>query len=381
MKNTKHKNIKDLLSFIGQCLALNDTPEFKQEIIAQFSTGEIQHDDFIFLSSNHFILPVIFLNFEKYGLLNIFPSDYTEHLNYIYKLNKKRNNEILNQIDEINLLLSSENIIPVYLKGTANLLDNVYSDVGERMIGDIDLLVQHEDFLKTAKLIMSLGYKNDKPVYTDVTTLKHYPRLYKTDVPADIEIHRVPVDIRFSKHFNAASVFSNKKKISDKLNCYVPSDEHKVIINFIHSQLGDSGHRFKLVSLRNLYDLFLLSKRTNASSVIDQTEEKNKIIIYFGFLSRIFKTKNIIITSENRSSERYYKIYDWFMVHPKQHHWYILIQKMYELLFGRFLAQPGKFIFQKTVRRGTIERIKDPQWYKRFINRIKNFYFNFIHRK
>ncbi|MCF6332949.1 MAG: nucleotidyltransferase family protein [Draconibacterium sp.] len=374
-------NNKDLFYFAAQCLALDEHPYFRETIISSFSSGEVNLDDFIFLCSNHFVLPALYLIFKKYNLLNIFPDYYIDHLEEIYKLNKKRNLEILQQINEINLALETENIIPVYLKGTANLLDNVYSDVGERMIGDIDLLVQDKDYLMTAELILNLGYKNDKFIYSDVTALKHYPRLYRTDVPADIEIHRVPVSIRYSRNFNTKLIFQNKEKIHDRINCFVPSNEHKVIINFIHSQLSNSWHRFKQVSLRNLHDLYLLSKRVDIYSVVNKTEEKSKIIIYFGLLSRIFNLKIDFVQNENSRTKRYYKSFNWLLNHPKKHHWFILIQKIFELIFFRLLAQPDKIIFQKSIRKGTFERITDLRWYRSFIYRTKIFYSNYIHRK
>ncbi len=142
-------NYKDLFYFAAQCLALDDHPEFRETIITSFSGGKAELDDFIFLCSNHLILQAIYLNFKKHNLLGIFPVIYREHIAGIYLQNKKRNLDILQQVEELNLALAAENIIPVYLKGTANLLDNVCSDVGERMIGDIDLLVQDKDYLKS----------------------------------------------------------------------------------------------------------------------------------------------------------------------------------------------------------------------------------------
>ena len=62
----------------------------------------------------------------------------------IYGLNRERNIQILQRIDDITAELNKKNIQPVFLKGTANLLDGLYSDLGERMIGDIDFLVKEQ---------------------------------------------------------------------------------------------------------------------------------------------------------------------------------------------------------------------------------------------
>ncbi|MBK5245622.1 MAG: nucleotidyltransferase family protein, partial [Eubacteriaceae bacterium] len=153
----------------------------------------------------------------------------SSHLENIYELNKKRNLEIIQQVDQINTILKHENISPVYLKGTGNLLDQLYSDPGERMIGDIDLLVKEFDYLKTIDTIISLGYNYEKRELASNVLPKHFNRLYRQDVPADVEIHRVPVNILFSGKFNTEMIFANRIPAQGKEDCYVPSTEHRII--------------------------------------------------------------------------------------------------------------------------------------------------------
>ena len=50
------------------------------------------------------------------------------------------------------------NIKHIFLKGTALLLSNVFEDIGERMIGDIDFIIQHKDEEKIKKV---LEYNNN----------------------------------------------------------------------------------------------------------------------------------------------------------------------------------------------------------------------------
>ena len=165
-------------------------------------------------------------------------------------------------------------------------MDNLYSDIAERMIGDIDLLVQEHDYIKAINLVMGLGYKNNALIFVDINSLKHYPRMWRQDVPADIEIHRVPVTIKYSKQFSTDLIFQCKKAIPYRENCYVQIDEHKVIHNFIHSQLCNSGYKYKITSLRDLYDFHLLSKRVNLDKILLQVEEKRKANIFFDFANQ-----------------------------------------------------------------------------------------------
>lgn len=371
---------KELFYFAAFCLAPDAHTEYRETVISAFSSRKVSLDSFIALCDRHLILPAIYLHFKKYKLLDIFPTDYKEHLAVLYLKNKKRNQEILQQVVEINHALATKNITPVYLKGTANLLDNVYSDIGERMIGDIDLLVQEKDYLHSAELIMQLGYRTDGKVYYDVTASKHYPRLYRTDVPADIEIHRVPVEIAYSKQFNSEFIYRNKRKIPDKTNCFAPSDEHKAIHNFIHAQLGNLGYRFKQNPLRDLYDMYLLSKRIVLTSVIGKVEEKRKISTYLTVTKRIFGGSIMAEIEENNTSRRYIKIHDWFLDHPKTHGRYILTVKLFEVFVVRFFRGGGK-VFRAKSWRNFFTNITDPDWYKMMKYRITNFYSNYISKK
>ncbi|HAQ21349.1 MAG TPA: hypothetical protein DCR40_19285 [Prolixibacteraceae bacterium] len=52
---------------------------------------------------------------------------------------------------------------------------------------------------------------------------------------------------------------------------YVPSDEHKLIHTFIHSQLADKGHAYKLADFLVVNDLYRISKRVDVSSLANQT--------------------------------------------------------------------------------------------------------------
>ncbi|MFW6310017.1 MAG: nucleotidyltransferase family protein, partial [Prolixibacteraceae bacterium] len=172
-------NLKDLYYFTGKCLTTDKNPIHKESIDEAFRSGKVPIETFLSLCSNHFVLPAIFVQFRNADLLYVFPQDLAEYLKEIYELNAERNQLITGQVREICKKLQEKNIEPLFLKGTGNLLDNLYADAGERMIGDIDFLVHEKDFFETARLIMDLGYRNERKVYGNLETLKHYPRLFK----------------------------------------------------------------------------------------------------------------------------------------------------------------------------------------------------------
>ncbi len=367
-----------LFMFAGRCLALDNHPEFRTEIREKLVSGEADMDDLIWLCSNHLVIPVLFLKFRKHGLLDVFPDEYVEQLKAIYEMNRDRNLKILKQIDEISIPLNQENISRVYLKGTGNLLDNLYADVGERMIGDIDFLVAEKDFEKAARILMNQGYLT--PLQIDGADIlspdhHHFPGLTKKDAPACVEIHRIPVGKKYSKQFTAGMVFSEAKPVAGKTNVFVPSDKHKFILNFIHSRLSDSGHRHWKSSLRDFYDGYLLSEKVNRDEVLNVVEEKTKARVFFYLIDRTFKPNENETYIDDVQVKRYIRIYDWWQEHPKLYNAYFGIIDFFSLIFGAYLGKLIKSVYSKSYRQYIWIRLKNPKWYKEHFLLVKNKFF------
>ena len=365
----------DLFQFTCQCLILDKNPELKEGIKKKFISGEVDLDRFVHLCSNHFILPVIYLRLKNAELLEIFPDEYANHLKEIYELNRKRNTEILLQIEEISAKLQKANIKPIYLKGTANLMDGLYDDIGVRMIGDIDFLVQEEDYLKTAEILLNIGYENQFKMYSDVRTFKHYPRLFREDVPADVEIHRVPVNIPFSKQFNAELLFQNKKEIPKINNCFVSSNEHKLIHTFIHSQLSNKGHQRKTAGLRDLYDTQLLLNKVDVESVLPKIEENKKARQLFEYVNYLFIPEQTNVNYKDNLPNNFAVNHQWFFNHPRWHRTYLTMIDFYELIIIRYIWRIVRAPFQKSSFNYLKARLSDPEWYKMHFNGLKKSFF------
>jgi len=83
---------------------------------------------------------------------------------YFTNLNRERNTEIIAQAKEINELLLENKITPVYIKGTGNLLEGLYEDIAERMLGDIDLILNKRDAKKADKILRDNKYSSHSVV-------------------------------------------------------------------------------------------------------------------------------------------------------------------------------------------------------------------------
>ena len=369
-------NKKELFYWVGKCLALDERPEFRNEIIQQCKSELIDWDEFVSLCSNYLILPVIYLKFRSQKILEHIPVELAEHLREIYELNVVRNNQILSQVREITSGLNKENIYPVFLKGVANLLDGLYSDAGERIMSDIDFLVSEEEYLVAAQLMKGIGYEEvaETPAYTDVKSLKHYPRLFRSDCVANIEIHRIPVNQEYVSWFNTEKINQEKISVDALTGCFVSSDRHKIIHNFIHSQLSNEGHLFGTVSLRGIYDLLLLSKRVSLEETIPQIKTKQKAIAYFAFSGAVLGLNKSFYSRKNLAFHVFTKKHTLNLnstFFNNTHRSLIFIsQRVFIGYFGQFF----KAFYSKEKREYLSKRIVNRSWYGNHVRLYTRFF-------
>ena len=352
---------------------LDEYPGFLEVISAKINDDSIDWSKFVHLCSNHLILPAIYLKFRKAALISQLPADLAEFLHEIYELNAERNKQILDQINYVNVILNKHNIFPLYLKGAAHLLESLYSDPGERILGDIDFLVPEKDYLPTAQLLENEGYSKYEGhlSYFDPDMEKHYPRLSKTGFPANIEIHRLLTEAPL-RWFNAQTIDLHKKQAKEQLGCFVPSVQDLIIHNFVHSQISHGGHTYLTISLRDLFDLHLLSKNASLTDSLLNIGQKKKAIAYFSFAEGTFGLK--------KSNFGKGKFSTWFL---KARHdlnqtsttfYYInrIIAFLRYKIVERYYVQGLGFIRTKKMRKAVFKRLLDPVWHKERLKELKN---------
>lgn len=343
---------------------LDDDPGFSSVIVEKIILDGIDWVKFVTLCSNHLIMPSIYLKFKSHDLLKHLPEEISVHLKYIYDLNLSRNNQIVEQLREITAVLNRNSIYPIFLKGSGNMLDHLYADKGERIIGDIDFLVSKHDYLLTAKLLEEEGYSYVSPFYGEVEDLKHYPRISKPGYAAVLEIHQLPVTEKFQAWFNSDMIEKDKKSVKSLPGSYVPSDNNNIILNFIHCQLDHEGHLYGIVSFRDLYDLYLLSKRTPLTVTINNIKARKKAVAYFVLAAKAFGLNEKFFPETNFSAWLLAKKHD--LKHNSVFFYYSYRSIVY--LTNRILIGIPRQIIQsfysKEVRKSVIDRLSNRNWYR-----------------
>lgn len=361
----------ELFYFTGKCLTLDEHPGFREEIVDKITADSINWEMLVALCSSHLILPVIYLKFQSHQIIEYLPKELAEYLKEVYELNLERNNQILKQLQEVTAILNRGNIYPVFLKGAGHLLDGLYSDIGERMMGDIDFLVPEKDFLLSAKLLENEGYSMQGPCYMDVETLKHYPCLLKDGAATHLEIHRLPVAETYQSWFNPEMIFNEKKTVPSIEGCYVLSDEHNIIHNFIHSQLGHKGHTYGIVSFRDLSDLYLLSKRSEIKQTIPKIKSKQKAIAYFVFAGKALGLNDRLYQSNNFSSWLFIKKHDLNLSSKAFFYSYRTIIYITNRIIIGFTTQIIKSFYSRKMRHSVISRLSNPKWRRAHLRSYK----------
>ena len=257
---------KETLFFIGKCLTISHEEHNKKIIEQEIKSDNVDWDNVVKLSTAHYVFPALYCNLKRANFLQYLPDELVNYMKHITDLNRERNQQIIAQAKEINELLLTNNITPIFLKGTGNLLEGLYEDIAERMVGDIDFIVSKVEYQKTINLLLNHEYLKVSDSSFNFPAFKHYPRLFKKNSIAAVEIHK---ELTIEKY---ASVFNYELIIK---NCFTQKNisflgyNHQLCLSIIAKQINDYGVYFKNIALRNGYDVFLLSKKTDCIKPIE----------------------------------------------------------------------------------------------------------------
>lgn len=367
-------NYPETLRFVGRCLSLRNRPGKAIELETQITSDGVEWERVVHLSSNHLVLPAFHIQLKKAGILNLLPVELGEYLDYLTADNRERNQQILKQVNEINGLLNKNGIQPIYLKGVAHLLLNLYDDIGERMIGDIDFLVEEMEMLKAAEILIKAGfsplveYSSNKHNKT-----RHYPRLSSERHCAAVEIHRQVLIYPYYKKFSYDYINKNKKHLQSK-NMFVPSDKDLIIHNTLNAQLNDKALINYSINLRQMYDFVLLSEKTNATTAFKEFGSFDRAYrIWAGMCNEFLDTSSYSDYKDAPRVRMYIRRMHFFSLNPVAHQ----IYQTFVYVFWRiqsYISLIFRALFNSEERKGIIERISDPDWYAKHLNSYRNFF-------
>ncbi|MCD8440292.1 nucleotidyltransferase family protein [Tenacibaculum finnmarkense] len=291
-------NYKETLFFIGKCLTITHEKDNRILVEKQLKTGTVNWDNIVKITTAHYVFPALYCNLKRADFLHYLPEDLVEYMKHITDLNRERNQQIIKEAKEINTLLLAHNITPIFLKGTGNLLDGLYQDIAERMVGDADILVNKKDCIPAFKILQENGYTNKvSELFNDH---RHLPRITHPKKIAAVEIHKEMLREEKSDFFNYESI-KNSLKINN--NVSVLSFKNQIKLTVFSKLINDDAFMIKNISLRGAYDVFLLGNKLQTKIIIEDTHlssELNAGLILYTTLLACPKNISFIASEENK---------------------------------------------------------------------------------
>ena len=221
--------------------------------------NNINYENLVKISSSHLMLPSLYINLKEKKLLKYVPMELKNYLREIYTINKERNEILIEEVNIISKILITNNINHVFLKGAAHIICKIYIDIGQRMIGDIDILIDKNQCKRAIKLLNLNGYKPIEGNYFFLNESKHYIRQCKKNKIFAIEIHKKLLSKKNSEKFNIDEFLTKRMKVN---GIYTPSINDQLKHNIYNYQINDYGNTKLSYSYRSLYDTYVLTKRT-----------------------------------------------------------------------------------------------------------------------
>ena len=261
----------------------------------------VNFENLMKLASNHLMLPALFFNINKKNLSHLFPVDFIECIKKVYLINKARNEVLLKEAKELSELLYKDNINHIFLKGTALLLSNVFEDIGERMLCDIDFIVQHKNEKKVIKLLNKYNYFGSSPerflTLFKIFKPRHMPRFINENKIMGLELHTELLFTGWRHIFNSKNLISTFR---DKVKTIKTPNKPFLFDHCIYSlQINDKRIFNSHHSHRSIYDIYKLDCK---KSLTIENIKKNIYIKHFFLTINKFKIFEIHITSSTMNS-------------------------------------------------------------------------------
>ena len=355
-------NYKETLFFIAKCLTISLEEKKRDEIEIILKTTDVDWDAVVKASTSHYVFPALYCNFKRVDFLKYLPAHLVEYMIHITNLNRDRNTQIIQQAQELNSLLLANNIKPIFLKGTGNLLAGIYEDIGERMVGDIDFIFSKEDYSKAITILREFGYSDVFKTDNNYPQFRHYQRLKNVNNIAAIEVHKELLIEKYAIEFNYNFVEKDSQVVN---GFFVLSYANKLNLSIIANQINDDGFYYKRMALRNAYDVFLLSKKTNAKDAVNSLDQlTSPLNCFLSACYEVFNTVDSLEYNKTKKAAAYLRdFYSQFSNREKtkrQHNKIrIFLRVKLRLIFLY------KCTFRKEYRSYFYKRVIDEIWHKR----------------
>jgi hypothetical protein len=136
------------------CVRARYDPAYLDEARRIVSEGDVRWDNFLHQAARHAVAPIVYHTLKDEH--DLFPDRVKRKLQVSYYHTAFRNTSLYAQLGSILGSLADADKPTMLLKGAA-LAQKLYGNVSLRTMGDVDLLVRHEDWADVEQLLLRQG--------------------------------------------------------------------------------------------------------------------------------------------------------------------------------------------------------------------------------
>lgn len=235
------------------------------------TASKVNWEDMVALASQHLMLPALYCQLKTKEVISYIPQDLNDYLEELTAINRNRNAALLKEALDISEVLNAANIDHVFIKGVALIAGNTYKDIGERMIGDIDILIARAQLQEAFNLLENYGYTENYSFNYEQKNFRHLSRQINPDKIGAVELHSEVLVHNHRALCNVDAILKNKRNVN---GIYLPSIEDAIRMAIFTTQINDQGHVFGLISLKNIYDCLSLGLQNNIQLLNELSNQK-----------------------------------------------------------------------------------------------------------
>jgi Uncharacterised nucleotidyltransferase len=281
-----------LQSFLVLCqfLAVRQNPETIETLRFYIKRDAVDWESIIQIANAQLVSPALWISLMNKDLSADLPDELKCYLSGLHNLNLVRNGLIKRQAEEIIKRLNEIGIEPILLKGAALLFTNAFSDVGTRIMEDLDILVLEADAEQSWKALLSLGYRPYEANAPVDGRSHHLPAIIRDGDPAAVELHTQLFDwYDRTMVLTAVDCFKGAVSIeTGSLSYKILSLPHFIIHNMVHIEVHHLCFYSGKISLRQLLDFVVVSNsephRIDWKSIEDRMKGHGIRHIYRSYL-------------------------------------------------------------------------------------------------
>lgn len=264
----KKQTLQQTLQLIANILSFDTSDTLLETKLMDQKTD---WDSVVVVASKHLMLPALYCRLKHKKMLKHLPEDLVVYLKELTELNRSRNIQLLKEAQEISQLFERHHLNHSFIKGIALLSGNYYEDVGERMVGDIDILVDSRALDTAFELLVDHGYSRFIDFNYKVKNYRHLPRQISENHLGAVELHDQLLKHGYNDLIDKAQLLDGAQMFQ---NIKIPNATDLIRNSIFAHQINDNGYFMVMLKLKSAYDVLSLKTYQNEDLLRELYNEK-----------------------------------------------------------------------------------------------------------